>query len=231
MLIIILIGNLVFQSGDTLKFYKNDTLMDQWIIKTSEETESGSYYIQKAKVSPDNKKFLFYEEKYFPAKDSIYTKLTLYGANRKKIWTKIRSGVQKICFDLTHIYTDRVTLLTTNLANASPIMEIIKGNKTTRKIDLTQWTSIVDYEISPNDRYVLFHAKKPYNSRLWDYIYFIDLKTNKTWEYLFPLCFSCKRGRIDLKVNDDGKSEAIYKNEHRIFDRDGNLVDIFVKMD
>jgi len=112
-------------------------------------------------------------------------------------------------------------------------MVIIKNNNNKRIIDLKQWTNIVNYEISPIGRYALFHAKKPYNNKLWDYIYFLDLETNKTWEYLFPFCFSCKRGWLDLKIDDEGKSEVIYqnKNEHRIFDKDGNLVDIFVKFD
>uniref|UniRef100_A0A7C4TGN0 Dipeptidylpeptidase IV N-terminal domain-containing protein n=1 Tax=candidate division WOR-3 bacterium TaxID=2052148 RepID=A0A7C4TGN0_UNCW3 len=230
MLIIIIIGNLVFQFGDTLKFYKNDSLIDQWIMEAREEAQKGIYYLQKAKVSTDNKKFLLYEEKFFSEKDSIFTKLTLYDADKKKVWSKIKGGQRKISFELTNLYPDKIIIFTLDRTNSFPVMEIMKGNRT-RKIDLTQWTGIVDYEISPNGRYLLFHTKKPYSSRLWDYIYFLDLQTKAEWEYLFPFCFSCKRGKIFLKIDDEGKSEVIYRNEHRIFDKKGNLVDIFVKVD
>lgn len=226
-------NTLVFQFGDTLKFFKNDSLVHQWILKSSEYTENSGYYIEKAKVSPDNMKFFIYEERYFPDRESTFTRLTLYNAERNKIWSKEKGGQRKILFELSRIYSDKVILFTTERTNISPEMVIIKNNNNKRIIDLKQWTNIVNYEISPIGRYALFHAKKPYNNKLWDYIYFLDLETNKTWEYLFPFCFSCKRGWLDLKIDDEGKSEVIYqnKNEHRIFDKDGNLVDIFVKFD
>uniref|UniRef100_A0A7V3RGL4 Dipeptidylpeptidase IV N-terminal domain-containing protein n=1 Tax=candidate division WOR-3 bacterium TaxID=2052148 RepID=A0A7V3RGL4_UNCW3 len=221
---------LVFQSGDTLKFYNGDSLTYQWILK-KEERVDGGYYIERAGVAKDNKRFFICEENSFPEKDSIYTRLTVYNANRKKEYTRVKTGKRKISAELTKIYPDKLVICFTDRLNDAPKLEIIKNYKTKQVIDLKQWTSIIDYEFSSNGRYIIFHAIKPYNYRRWDYIYFLDLKTGKTWEYLFPICFSCKRGRIVLKVYDDGRSEAIYKNEHRIFDRDGNLVDIFVKMD
>jgi hypothetical protein len=230
MLIIILIGNLVFQSGDTLKFCKNDSLIDKWILK-SEQNESSGYYNEKAKVSPDNKRFFIYKEQYFNSGDSIKTQLILYNAHKKVLGRFRGEDDRKISFELSRILEDRLILFTTNYYNQSPKMEIIQFNKAKRTIDLNQWNSIIDYQISQNKKYVIFHGRKPYNTKLWDYIYFLDLQANKVWEYLFPICFSCKRGRIVLKVYDDGRSEAIYKNEHRVFDREGNLVDVFVKMD
>ncbi len=223
-------NTLVFQSGDTLKFYSKDSLVYEWILNDSKEIEGG-YYKEKALVLPDNKGFLFYEERDFPQKDSVFTKLALYNAQRKKIWERIEAGRRKFCFELTKLDRDRIIIFTTKRLGESPVMEIIKDNQIKRRIDLKEWTNVINYAFSPNGRYILFQAKKPYNYKLWDYIYFIDLKTNKTWEYLFPFCFSCKRGRIDLKVDDEGKSEVIYKSEHRIFDKEGNLVDIFVKLD
>ncbi len=222
--------SLVFQYGDTLKFYKNDSLIDQWILKSG-EIENGGYFTQRVKVSSDNKKFLFYEEKDFPASDSIYTKLTVYSADKKKIWTRIKNGKRKICLDLTQIYPDKIILFTTDRLNSFPIMEVVKNKNTDKLVDMRGWKSIVNYEISANGRYCLFHTRKPYNNKMWDYIYFVDLESNKDWEYLFPFCFSCKRGNLALKVDDDGKSEVIYKNEHRIFDKEGNLIDVFVKLD
>ena len=221
---------LVSQSGDTLKFYNGDSLTYQWILKR-EEREDGGYYIERAGVAKDNKRFFICAENYFPENDSIYTRLAVYNANRKKEYIRVKTGKRKISSDLTRIYPDKLVLCITGRLNDYPVLEIIKDFRIDKVIDLKKWTSIVDYEFSPNGRYIIFHTKKPYNNRLWDYIYFFDLKTKKDWEYLFPICFSCKRGRIVLKVYDDGKSEAIYKNEHRIFDKEGNLVDVFVKMD
>ncbi|MCX7994884.1 MAG: hypothetical protein N3A65_03805 [candidate division WOR-3 bacterium] len=217
-------------ADDTLKFYNGDSLVYLWILKNYEEID-GSYHRERAKVAPDNKQFLFYEERDFPQKDSIFTRLILYDAQRKKIWSRTEDGRRKICFELTDFEEDLLIIFTTERLGEAPVMEIIKNKKLKKRIDLKKWTSVVDYAFSPNKRYVLFHAKKPYNNRLWDYIYFLDLKTNKSWEYLFPFCFSCKRGRIDLKVDDDGKCEVVYRNEHRIFDKEGNLVDVFVKLD
>ncbi|MGB9720261.1 MAG: hypothetical protein ACPL28_02110 [bacterium] len=223
-------GALIFQSGDTLKFSQDDSLVYEWILNNNEKLETGGYHIEKAKVSQDNRRFFIYEEEYFPNQDSTFTQLTLYDARRNKIWSRTQGGARKFSFELSRIYGDRIILFVNSRSNVNPEMIILKdGTRST--VDLTQWTSIVNYEISPDGRYILFHAKKPYNYKLWDYLYFIDLKTSKNWEYLFPICFSCKRGKIDLKVYDDGKSEAIYKNEHRIFDREGNLIDIFVKLD
>ncbi|MGQ9701399.1 MAG: hypothetical protein ACUVQT_02960 [bacterium] len=222
--------SLVFQSGDTLKFFEHDSLVLQWILKNEEYGENSGYSVEKAKVSEDHRKFFLYEEGYFFHKDNIFTRVTLYDSKRTKLWSIEESSPRKISFELSRIYPDKTILFTTERTNTSPQMLIIKDNHK-ETIDLKQWTSISNYEISPNNRYVLFHARRPYNNRLWDYIYFFDVKTNKDWEYLFPICFSCKRGWLDLKIDDEGKSEVVYKNEHRIFDKEGNLVDVFVKLD
>ncbi|MEO0094684.1 MAG: hypothetical protein ABIL66_02185, partial [candidate division WOR-3 bacterium] len=207
------------------------SLIEQRILKREESTNDGGYYIEKAGVSSDNKRFFICEERYFPEKDSIFTRLIVYNSEQKKIYSKIKSGKRKISTELTKIYPDKIVVFIVDRFNDNPVIEIIKDDNHKKVIDLKKWTSIANYTISQNGRFVLFHARKPYNNRLWDYIYFLDLKTNKSWEYLFPFCFSCKRGWIDLKVYDDGKSEVIYRNEHRIFDQKGNLIDIFVKLD
>ncbi|MEO0184574.1 MAG: hypothetical protein ABIL22_00625 [candidate division WOR-3 bacterium] len=224
--------SIVFQSGDTLEFYKDDSLIYQWILKDSTNSETGVYYIEKAKVSPDNKKFFVFEEKRFPNEDSTFTRLTLYDAGKHKIWATQETNQRKISFELSRVYEDKIIIFTTDHSNIKPEMVIIRNGKK-NPIDLDQWTSVVNYELSPNSRFLVFHTKKPYNHKLWDYIYFLDLQTNKSWEYLFPFCFSCKRGWLELKINDEGKTEVIYKNknEHRIFDREGNLIGVFVKLD
>ncbi len=226
-------NTLVIQSGDTLKFLKNDSPVSIRILKNEEHERASGYYVEKAKISPDSQNFLLYEESNFPDKDSIFTRIAFYNAEQNKIWSRAETGQRKILFELCKIYTDKIAILAVGKTNTAPQLIIINKDKHTKNIDLKQWTSIINYEISPNGRYALFHAKRPYNNKLWDYIYFYDLKTHKRWEYLFPFCFSCKRGWLELKITDEGISEVIYKNknEHRIFDKQGNLVDIFVKFE
>ncbi|MBA7544100.1 hypothetical protein ES705_36447 [subsurface metagenome] len=98
-------------------------------------------------------------------------------------------------------------------------------------INSGDWTRIVDYKLSQNCRYLVFHTRRPYARKLWDYIYFIDLKTKKDWQYLFPICISCKRGKFSLDVNNTGQVDVVYKAEHRIFSKEGKLLDIFIKLD
>ena len=78
--------------------------------------------------------------------------------------------------------------------------------------------------------YLLFHTRNPYYDKPWDYIYFCDLETGKSWEYLFPTCLSCKRGRIELEIDDNGRSEVIHRKEHRVFSSKGVLEDIYLKL-
>lgn len=222
-------GMLVFQHGDTLKFLKNDSLIDQWILESEERVTPAVRSTKAAKVSPDNKSFLFYEEQYFPAEDSIFSKLILYGADKKKIWTKVENGKRKISIETTRIYPNRVVLFITDRVNAYPVMEIIWNKKTKETVDLKQWLGIVDYAFSPHERYVAFHAKKSHNNHLFDYVFFLDLYSKKHWEYPFPFCASCKRGKVDLKVDDQGITEVIYKREHRIFSKEGQLLDISIR--
>ncbi len=226
-------NTLVIQSGDTLKFLKNDSLISIRILKNEAYEKASGYYVEKAKISPDSQNFLLYEEHNFPDKESIFTRITFYNAEQNRIWSRTETGQRKILFELCKIYADKVTIITIERTNTAPQMIIINNDKSKKNIDLKQWTSITNYEISPNGRYALFHAKRPYNNRLWDYIYFYDLKTHKHWEYLFPFCFSCKRGWLELRISDEGISEVIYKNknEHRIFDKEGNLINVFVKFE
>jgi hypothetical protein len=62
-----------------------------------------------------------------------------------------------------------------------------------------------------------------------DSIYFYDLIAAKDWDYLFPSCLSCKKSRIYLEVDNDGRAEVIHKNEHRVFTSGGILTDIYLR--
>lgn len=222
---------LVFQFGDTIRFYKDEKLITEWILKDSLGENDSYYSLEKAKISPDNRFLLIYEEKSSGTDDSIFSRLTLYNAATRKVWSRKKIGKTKISFELTSIFDDMVLIFYTDRHNGFPVIEMIKMNCKSRTIDLRQWDIIIKYAISANRRYMLFHSKKPFNNRLWDYVYFIDLKTNKDWEYLFPNCFSCKRGWIELTVDNEGKCEVVQNKEYRIFSKEGNLLDIFVRIE
>jgi hypothetical protein len=219
----------VFKSGDTLRFFENDEIVCQWVLHYSEDSTIGTRRTRTAKISPDNRRFLLYEETYFASSSRFCTRLTLFNAARERIWEKCRLKDRRINFNLTRIYDSAVILVDTDLDESHPEMDLITNDDSINIIKKSEWEKIVDYEVSSGFNYMVLHTKNPYHGKQWDYIFFIDLKTLQTWQYLFPICFSCKRGNIKLRVDDSGQVEVIYKNEHRIFSREGQLVDISVR--
>lgn len=222
---------LVFQNADTLKFVKGDSVVDIWLLTEKiQETDLGKIiFNKKSKVSKDNKYFFIYEEKYYPSKDSFFTKILFYDADKEKLWEKTPETGRKISFHLTNIYNDIVILVTTDKFNINPDLKSIKDNKIKEIIKEREYQRIIKYEFSSNMRYLILHIRNPYNTKMWDYIYSIDLQNQKKWNYLFPMCVSCKKNKIDLSIDNNGKAEVIYKGEHRIFSKDGELLDIFIK--
>jgi len=228
----ILLGLLVFQNADTLKFIDNNQTVEHWLIGEGikENTDNNIKITRKVKISKNHKFFILYEEKNYVKDDSIVTKLILYTADKKKLWQRQSAPGRRIAFDLTNIYEDIVVLVTVDNSYALPKMELIKKENISKLISTGDWQRLVSYSFSPNRRYLGMHVRNPYNNRLWDYIYFIDLKEKNSWTYLFPTCLSCKRYRITLKIDDQGKTEVVYKGQHRIFSKDGKLLDFFIKL-
>lgn len=229
----LLIANvLVFQQGDTLKFFEDNEVIDQWLLFEDPQNQSSRHvvYTKKSKVSADSSYFFIYEEKRHTLTDSVFTKITLYNAGQEKLWEKSANNERKISFYLTSIYKDTIVLVTTNTGYTNPSLEIIANNRKTTIIKPNQWHRIIRYAISPNMQYFILHVKNLYNKRMWDYIYFIDTDTYDDWTYLFPICVSCKRKKIELAVYNNGKSEVIYKGEHRVFSKKGKLIDIYRKL-
>lgn len=221
---------LVYQSGDTLKFTAGDSLIAFSIMSTETALEPVARSITtKAKTSADHDRFFIYQETYFTHNDSIITMLTLYTSDQKKLWQRVYDNDRKISYELSDLHNDILVLVTTDRDNSDPRLEFIKDRKARTVIKENQWQRITEYAISPNDRFIVLHVKNPYQGKIWDYVYFIDLKTDKTWSYLFPICVSCKRSRLEMKVDDAGITEVIYKNEHRLFSRDGTLTDVLIK--
>jgi hypothetical protein len=219
-------------SGDTLFFTYSVDSADTLLLNAGNAANSTeSIHTRKAKVSPRGIYYMIYEETYFRLVDSIVTKIVMYDSLRNKQWKRAYAGKRKISYDLSRVFDDLVILVTTDIKNNLPEVELIKNNRAAIIIREGKLRKITDYTLSSNSRYIALHASNPYNNRLWDYIYFVDIETGKIWSYLFPVCLSCKRVSVRLLVDNDGQVEVIYKAEHRIFSKDGQLVDIFMKME
>jgi hypothetical protein len=223
---------LVSQQGDTLKFLKGSAVIDQWLLfEDNHDTPyNGIIRTKKVKVSADSSHFLIFEETRHTLTDSIFTKITLYNAAQEKLWEKSPDKGRIISYSLTNVYKNLVIMVTTNNGHTNPNLDFITDRAQTRVIEEDTWHRIIDYAISPNLQYLILHVKNPLHRKMWDYIYFIKTDSHETWTYLFPICVSCKRKRIELAVYDNGKSEVVYKGEHRVFSRQGKLTDIYRKL-
>lgn len=232
-MIVLLFGTLVFQNGDTLFFARDSSYADTVVMHTGIVDGRESLRVtEKAKVSPDNATYLIHSAVYgLTAPESLLSStITFYDAKKKKLLEERSKGGRNISYDLSSIHDSLLVVTTWDQQYRKPALYVVKDDKKIEIVKKGDWERIVNYEVSSNNRYVLFHTRNPYHEKPWDYIYFYDLTTGRNWDYLFPSCLSCKKSRIYLKVNNDGRSEVIHKNEHRVFSPDGVLEDIYLKM-
>ena len=228
MIMLFMLNIFVYQNGDTLLFTERDSIIDRWILgETFQQIDSlEETIIKNAKISSNNEFFFIHEEKYAHTAHT-QSKIVLYNKYRERVWADSTSDSTFITFELSNIYDSLLIVVTAERNGWLPSLSAVKDSKEEILIERGDWNKIIDYKISPNNRYLLFHNKKPYSGKNWDHIYFIDLETKKEWQYLFPTCVSCKRSRIKLHIDDEGKAELVYKTEHRIFSKEGKLIDIF----
>lgn len=223
---------LVFLETDTLLFRKDDAVVDRWYIgEKTEHTSSGALRTTThAVVADDHTRFLYFREAYLPDTDSLFSQLTLYRADGHQVWQRTAPPGRTHARFLSELVDDEVVVVTTNQYGAAPSMERISSTAIDTIFREGDWYRLSAYAFSPNRRFIVMHVKNPYREKVWDYIHFIDLQTGSTWSYLFPICVTCKRYKhIDVSVDNDGISEVVYKGEHRIFSREGVLIDVFIK--
>ncbi|MBN2621567.1 hypothetical protein JXB22_10840 [candidate division WOR-3 bacterium] len=225
-------GVVVIQSGDTLYFSKNEHTIETWALAPdSTVTPQGLVvHTQKVKVSDNNKHFILYDEYRNSTADSLMTTLSLYTSGKERLWLREYANGRRIDFDKTEILNDDVAVVSTDKTYGQPVLELIHNNTSITLMEKDQWQRLVTFAFAPDMRYLALHVRNPHNRKMWDFIHFIDRKTKDTWTYLFPICISCKRHRIDLQVDNEGNTEVIYKDQHRIFNRKGSLVDFFMGM-
>jgi hypothetical protein len=233
MITFLLIGLLVHQSGDTIKFMEQDVLVDIMTLQTDQHEDSiGQIVIRKAGVSEDHRRYFIHEASYKGGNEEgeiLYSKISFYDAEKNLLWEERVDAPRSISYDYSGIYNGLLVITDWDRHCGYPALSIMGDGEKVEIIKEGDWQQLMDFKISPNGKYLLFHTRNPYSGKIWDYLYFFDLNEGISWDYLFPVCFSCKRGTVDLGVDDSGRSEAVYKGEHRIFSKQGALVDFFLK--
>lgn len=230
MIFLLLLSALVHQQGDTLIFTEQDSVIEKWILN-EEDSCLMKKTVKQAKVSPNNERFLIYQEEYDEENYLIGTKLTFYDASKKELWGETRDATRKLSYHLSNIFDSLFIIADTDRKSRNPNLYLVRRNRAHQIVEEGLWTMIFNYEISPNFKYIAMHCRKPYSNRLWDYIYSFDLEAKTDWEYLFPVCTTCKRGKIAIEVRDNGEVEVIYRNKHRVFSHEGKLIDAFIKIE
>lgn len=216
--------------GDTIFFPgragKPDTILLHNAVTSALDESTGA---RKAKVTAGGGYCVVYDETYFRPADSIVTGIVMYDSLRRELWRRKYAGPRKISFDLTGVYDGFALLVTTDFQGRRPQVELVRSGSAKTLIASGKLRKIIDYRLSGNARYLALHVNNPYNNRTWDYIYFVDVKTDRHWSYLFPVCLTCKRAEISLSVDDAGQVTVGYRAEHRVFSRTGQLIDIYIK--
>jgi hypothetical protein len=215
-------------------FFKSDTTCIDTLVMREYLIDAGEpgRVVEKAKAGTDSTIYFIHSTTYAitDAQNPVNSKITFYDAQRNKLIEVISKRGRNISYDLSNIHDSLFVVTTRDNRYSDPAVCVIKGGRRTHIIKEGDWQRLVSYKISPNNRYFLFHTRNPYYGKTWDYIYFYDLDTEKNWEYLFPTCLSCKKGRIELEIDDKGRSEVIHRLEHRVFSSEGVLEDIYLKL-
>jgi hypothetical protein len=232
-MILLLLGTMVFQNGDTQFFMKDSTYLDTIVMQ--EHFIEGKEPVrvkEKAKVDSNNTIYLIHSDVYSltPQESLLSSTITFYDAEKNKLLEEKSSGGRYISYDLSNIHDSLLVITTWDEYHRKPSLYVMKDGEKLEIVKQGDWERIMSYRVSPNNQYFLFHMRNPFHDKPWDYIYFYDLITGRHWDYIFPTCLSCKKSRIYLEVNNEGRAEVIHKKEHRIFSPEGILEDIFLKL-
>ncbi|KPK67381.1 hypothetical protein AMJ87_13440 [candidate division WOR_3 bacterium SM23_60] len=227
------VNMLVFQSGDTLFFEEQGRTVELWVLGEEVDADSTVHKrrIRQAKVSPDNRRFLVHTFVVDGNYEYEHSEIVFYSAAQEELLREAYSGDEKVLYESSGVYDSLFIVAVGDKYNRDPSVRVIADGYATVIFERGTWQRIVSVELSSNNKYLVFHTRKHYSRKLWDYIYFKDLTTLNDWEYQFPTCLSCKRTNISLAINDDGQVEAVHKAEHRVFSKEGKLIDIFLQID
>lgn len=232
-MILLLLSATVFQNGDTLFFTIDSTSVDTIVMQEYViEGKEPARVTEKAKVGSNNTIYLIHSEVYsLTVPESLLSStITFYDAEKNKLHEEKGSGGRYLSYDLSNIHDSLLVITSWDERNREPSMYAMKDSEKLEIVKQGDWERIVSYKVSPNNKYFLFHMRNPFHEKPWDYIYFYDITTSRHWDYIFPTCLSCKKSRIYLEINNEGRAEVIHRKEHRIFSPEGILEDIFLKL-
>lgn len=231
MITLFLVGMLVYQNGDTLQFVTQDSVVDIIILEDSVIVGGTGYVtVRQGKVSEDHTCYLIHEAVILDGDEVVRSKVTFLDADKNLLWEEEGEEGRNISYDFCGIYSGIMVVTLWDRHGGYPVFYAIKDGEKVEIIEKGEWQQLLDYKVSPNGRYFFFYARNPYSGKMWDYLYFYDLVERRDWEYLFPTCMSCKRGWVDISIDDGGRAEAVYKGEHRVFSKTGVLEEIFMKI-
>jgi len=232
-LLLFLTQTIVVEQGDTLLFMAGDRRLDTMTLGVTTQTLDNGGSVTRtlsARVSPDRKLYFVHEECLYSQPESVFTRITLYTADRKTILTETRAGLRRIAFAITKFHGRSLILGTVNKDFSRPRLELLRPGRAARVLIAEDvWPKIAQYELSPSLRYIVLHARRPVGTRLMDFVYERDLGSGQSWEYEFPICLTCRRSTIAIRVDDQGRVETVYKNEHRIFNKSGEMTDLHLE--
>ncbi len=231
MITLFLVSMLVYQNGDTLQFVAQDSVVDTMVLEHSIEVAGTGYVtVKQGKVSEDHKYYLIHEAVILDNEEVVRSKVTFFDADKNPIWEEQREDGRNISYDFSGIYSGLLVVTVWDRHGGDPVLYVMKDGEKVEIIKKGEWQQLLDYKVSPNGRYFFFYTRNPYSGKMWDHLYFYDLVERQDWEYLFPTCMSCKRGWVEISVDDSGRSEAVYKGEHRVFSKTGEIEEIFMKI-
>jgi hypothetical protein len=231
--LLFLTQTLVFQQGDTLLFMAGDRRLDMLITGAiTQNLEDGSSVTRtiSTRISADHKFYFIHEEFLYTQPESVFTRIVLYTADRKTLLSETRSGLRRIAFEITKLQGNSLILGTVNKDYSRPRLELLRPDRAAQILIAEDvWPKIVQYEVSPHFRHIVLHARRLVGTRMMDFIYARDLRSGQSWEYGFPVCLTCRRSTITISVDDQGRVENVYKNEHRIFNQSGEMIDLHLE--
>ncbi len=229
MLILIIVSNIILLKEDSLLFMNKDKIVDVWTIEYHEPiTINSIVHHRRVKISDDGQYFFIYYSQYDTAWNHLSSEIKFYNVTGKMLLSETRQSDKIISFELTNIENNTIIMVEWSPSSEDPQLSVIKGKKIKIPIKKGDWKRVVSYDLSLNGQYLAVHVRNPYMNKLWDYIYFSNLKTGDSWQYLFPLCLSCKRTKINVAVDDNGQTDVEYKGEHRVFSKDGVFIDFYI---
>lgn len=230
-----LIATLVYQHGDTLLFMEDDSVTERWVVneyvQPVDSGNQGEKVTRKAKVASSNRFFFICEDRLGPNFEYLESKIVIYNAEKKELWKETVTDSRKISLDLSNVYDSLFIIAVLDANGRNPELRLIRDSREYKIVKNPDWMRLFSYQISPNYRFLVLHVRKRYFNKPWDYVYSIDFNTEKEWQYVFPTCLSCKRTKISLGIDNKGQVEVVHRAEHRIFSKDGELIDYFVKID